>query len=753
MKIKEHISFIISFTFIVCLIFWDILTLKATFIKGDYLQQFFPWFYLYADSIKGFYLPLWTRYIQSGFPLFAEGQIGALYPLNILFFVFLPFKLAYNYSLLFHFILSGIFTYFFARKLKADFLGGMLSAILICFGSAYAGCFINTSALKSLTWFPLVLFIFEKYSESKNKAFLLLIGMIAGMQLLSGSIQMTFYAILFYFIYFLYKHLLEKGKALLFIRDIAIMLSIAFLISLPQMISTFQLAQYSNRSVRTLGFALWNSFSPAALIGSVFPYTGILFSRGNIMYIGVMGLFFAVVSIWLAKQKKEIRPLILLFAASLFLALGKYNPVYVALLKIFGFYSFRAPSRFIYFGVFALAVLSGVGFSYLFNNKDKIPAAIHYIFIYALTSAIGIFLLIKLLFKYFGLQILEIAKVYVARNIYGKPFHRYSLQTYMAKTEGFYNSIIEKISLKDPYVVLAILVVIFAILLLYITKKAVRATRGLKYACMVFICTELFIFSFFSKGIKPNIANFEYAQPKEERILGILQKDKTLFRICPFGEQGDIPLWIKPSMNAVYDLDSVAAYSPLVNRDYFQAMEGLGVVDDSLGIVPPEKETLYKKLNLLKNLNVKYIVSTTELKFPSLDYIMKENDIYLYSLKDYLPRFLFSKILAPEKRYIANIKVEKYRSGFVKIDLENKTEGFLIFLEKFYPGWQAYIDGKRAEIYRASNIFQAIALGPGNHTVIFKYQPAYFNMFLLVSAATFLFCLIYVIYRMRRKAY
>ena len=338
LKIREHIYFILSFSIIACLIFWDLLILKTAFIKRDYLQQFFPWFNLYADSIKGFHLPLWIRHIQCGFPLFAEGQIGVLYPFNLLFFFFLPFKLAYNYSFLFHFILTGIFTYLLSRKLGADIWGGALSAVFICFGSVHAGCFVRISALMSLTWFPLVLLIFEEYLEKKNKGLLLWLGLVIGIQILAGSFQMTFYAVFFYLLYFLYRNYLDKNSTLFFIRDIAVILSIALLISLPQIIATFQLSQYSNRPFGTLGFALWNSFSPLALAGSLLPYLGSLFSRGNIMYIGVLGLFFATISIWLLKEEKQIRSLVLLLGVSLFFALGKYNPVYVILLKVFRFY-------------------------------------------------------------------------------------------------------------------------------------------------------------------------------------------------------------------------------------------------------------------------------------------------------------------------------------------------------------------------------------------------------------------------------
>jgi len=144
-----------------------------------------------------------------------------------------------------------------------------------------------------------------------------------------------------------------------------------------------------------------------------------------------------------------------------------------------------------------------------------------------------------------------------------------------------------------------------------------------------------------SKGIKPELAGFRYSWPKERKILTVLQSDNRLFRICPFGGQKDMPLWLKPSMNLLYGLDSVALYSPLVNRDYFTFAQGLGIVDDSIGIIPPVVENLYKELDLLKIMNVKYVISTVELSHPSLVLLIEENKVFLYELKGFFPRFTF----------------------------------------------------------------------------------------------------------------
>ena len=173
--------------------------------------------------------------------------------------------------------------------------------------------------------------------------------------------------------------------------------------------------------------------------------------------------------------------------------------------------------------------------------------------------------------------------------------------------------------------------------LLIFAVELSRKKKILSFVCIGFICSELLFFGSFSKSIGPELAGFNYAQPKEEKIFDILKSDKTIFRICPFGAQRDLPLWLWPSMNLNYGLDSAAIYSPLVNRDYFLATKGLGIVDDSLGIVPPVTEQLYKKLSMLKKMNVKYIVSTMRLENSVLNLLTQDKKLFLYELVEVHP--------------------------------------------------------------------------------------------------------------------
>jgi hypothetical protein len=59
----------------------------------------------------------------------------------------------------------------------------------------------------------------------------------------------------------------------------------------------------------------------------------------------------------------------------------------------------------------------------------------------------------------------------------------------------------------------------------------------------------------------------------------------------------------------------------------------------------------------------------------------------------------------------------------VQLSVDAKRAGYLVLSDTYYPGWQATVDGRRAEIQPADVAFRAVALPAGRHTVVFEYNP------------------------------
>lgn len=725
---KKHYSFILIFIILIIVFFKEVIVMKSSFLSGDYLVQFYPWSKLYAASIKHFEFPFWTRYFNSGFPLVAEGQVGGFYPFNLVMFFLLPFEVAYNYSIILHFVLAGVFTYMYARKIGSDQWGGTLSALTFCFGSAYAGCFYNTVTMKTLIWFPLVLFLFEKYFDRKRIQYLIFSGLIIGIQFLAGFAQMAFYSLFFYMVYFLYGLRVAQKITFEDLLKFGVVVFISIIVFYPQLILSWQLMQLSNRSNASLGFALWGSFSPLNLLGVYFPYTVI---KGTTFYIGVLTIVFLINAVINVKQEIRVRPIFLIFLLSFFLALGVFNPFYVFLLKLTGLYIFRNPSKLLFFGMFSASVMAGWGFTRLCNFESHV-AKNKTIRLFSVVTFImlGVLLSLNIIFTLMKDAFLSMGKWYASHYIYGKAYHRYDISVYFDKVNDFYQQIVAHSSLNNVFTIASLLLCFSALLLVRYAVSTKETKSWLKYVSMAFITIDLYLFSFYGTGFRGNMQPYTKIAYTHQNILRILKDDKGMYRIVPFDlTDGRMPWWVRPNANILVGVESIASYTPLVESNYNNALSGLEVVDCSLGLVSPSEEAVVNKLQLLRLLNVKYIVTARDLRFDFLEKLISEDSVSLYKLKNYFPRVFFSKEVDKQMEVDSEqrLRLVKYTDGFIKIALKTDKDGYVILSERYYSGWSVYVDGKKSMLIKAHDLIQAVKVNKGDHQILFKYEPVFFG--------------------------
>ncbi|MGQ9715846.1 MAG: hypothetical protein ACUVST_13950, partial [Anaerolineae bacterium] len=135
----------------------------------------------YAEALRQGRLLLWTPLLACGFPLFAEGQMGGLYPPNLFLYSLLPLDLAHNASPLLHLLLALVTAYAFAREVG---LGRTAAAVV---GYAYAwsvplstlGDFVPAY---TMAWLPALLAALERGYRSRRAEAFLVAGAVLGLQ-------------------------------------------------------------------------------------------------------------------------------------------------------------------------------------------------------------------------------------------------------------------------------------------------------------------------------------------------------------------------------------------------------------------------------------------------------------------------------------------------------------------------------------------------------------------------------------------
>ena len=105
-----------------------------------------------------------------------------------------------------------------------------------------------------------------------------------------------------------------------------------------------------------------------------------------------------------------------------------------------------------------------------------------------------------------------------------------------------------------------------------------------------------------------------------------------------------------------------------------------------------------------------------------------EKDIDFYDINNH-----------PKNLQEATIEYTKIDNpNILEITADTPSDGFLVRLENFHPGWKAFIDGSKASIYRANYAFQAIRVLKGKHKVVLRFVSIYPFLFYLHIVCVFL---------------
>ncbi|MDO8670537.1 MAG: YfhO family protein [Dehalococcoidia bacterium] len=214
---------------------------------------------------------------------------------------------------------------------------------------------------------------------------------------------------------------------------------------------------------------------------------------------------------------------------------------------------------------------------------------------------------------------------------------------------------------------------------------------------------------------------------------------------------------LTPNYNLLFGVPHTGASSALGSLRYFDFLGALGGVNLAYGLPPSSPEALRQNLGVLNLLGARFIAASKPLDDPRLTAITSDKP-YVYLNPGALPRvYIVPKALtaAPEEALalvrspafapLATVVLEtevatEFRpdsqialaeiveAGDETVRIKTQGAGWLVLTDLYYPGWRATIDGVETPIYRADAVFRTIAItDPGEHDVIFNYEPASFK--------------------------
>lgn len=779
---KESLFYLSLLSLLTILLLRKVLFTNQILNATDVVTQYF-WEVLHLEKMSYWE---WFSFKWQGLANFGDDTTRilarSLLPYRYLTYWLFPAYLGISWEAALHIIFAGIGTFLYCRILGLQRFSSFLAAISFIF-SAEIITLINAGhigKINTISWTPLVLFFLEKGLQEKRPLYFLLTGGALAVQFFEMHWQISFYTCLavgFYFIFRIIgkyvedKNFKESGR--LFGYGI-LMVMVFFAASTISFLPTYE---WSKTTERAGGMAYEDGMSwsmpPEELVTYLVPGFFGLSRKESVSDPGYIDIFYWG-RMWFAQATDYlgILPLVLagmalayrrnrytwLFASmaliTQIMAMGKYTPVYRFMYEYLpGFSTFRVPKMILFLTAFSVAVLAGIGADWLlFSEDDRKRSRIKN----AIYVLVGLLAISGLLTLY----------AWIDREGLMARFHSALSRPSRNVNDPFiaYNRYVNIIQWSCLYLLmLSISIGILGLLLKGKVKRTyIQAVMALFLIGDVWIVNSKFISTWPAPDIKPN------------EIIRFLKKDKEIYRILPLTATGSEFYY------SYFDIPVLFGYSPVVEKEFAEVRNRLDLDNNladllnvkylimskaELGGQPPSLGSMMGKYmvaftgdpNSVVLLNTKYLPRA----YPVHQVVVEKDKDIIFNILNH-PQFNPREIvlledapptpLTPSAPSSASrVRISKYSNNDIIVDAEMAQEGFLVLSEKYYPGWEAYVDGKETNIYKANYVMRAVYLTKGVHKVEFIFDPWPYKVGIWVSSATFLFLIGAVVWRVREK--
>lgn len=697
-NIKPYIPFILII--VTYAIFFLLLRGKLLFTpdfdRSDAFHLNISLKYYLAQVLKQNRLPFWTNLLQGGFPLFAEGQIGALFLPNIIFLRFFDFVTAYNLLFIFSLFSLTFGMYALLRSFSISKFLALLYSFIFTFCGAISFRWVHLNVLQTLSLAPLLFWSILMWHRVEQTRYSYLSVTLSSQVLFAGHMQIAFIVFLslslWYFLILLAESSQMKKVISPYFQFLLLLIS-AFIIALPQIIPTFQLTQYSTRGI-VGGYQYATQYSmpgnhPASFIlpylygnpklGTYpeFPSNSGVFWE-NTPYIGeLLSLLICVLYLYLLVRKKiNIQINLYFFLALLFtlFSLGKNSPLYF-IYDIFPFNIFRTPAKYLLMAVFFIIIGASLLFQRFIDEVKKpfLKVCVHLL----LFGNLVILIYITTSYHIFVDANRVLSKPLVSQKL--KPNDTYltfgfdrAWHIYFAKNGWKTNKDIDSYLSMNNFL-------IPNSNLIYANKTYDINTGGLRLRRVDYFVDRIgeALFASNSATASPLKAKNLLEVGGIDTIISSKSIAAPIFSSTDRIDEGSVSVYLSK-----YNFNPLPYYIPQVGRS-------IQYLDDFI------------------SLNDRGFVST--------------NEAVLEGYKDFMqdPKDPITAFTENENQLTLNTSFSK--------------DTFVVLRRNWYPEWSLKIDGASTPFFRANMVHIGVLIPKGKHKVTLSYRPLFFYQGLIIA--------------------
>ena len=699
-----------------------------TIAAGVFFRSF------YANVVRTYHaLPLWNPFILGGLPFIDAMHGDTFYPTSILKF-FMSIYHALGYKLIIHVCLAGITAYHCSRSFRITRFSSLFFGLSYMFSSnlvslVYGG---HDGKMFVITLFPLAMYLLNRGFDSRKVFHFVLFGASVGLMILTAHLQVAYFALWGIGLYFLYRLYGMRGEGRKVMTGLVMKFVLALFIgvtaSAVQLIPPYiYLNKFSPRAEGGRGYDFATSWSlhaeeVASLVftdfsgldtGSDDKYWGRNFFKINSEYGGILPVLFAILAICL-RRKGNVFWLVLSVLALIY-GLGANTPIFrIFYTLIPGVKVFRAPSLITFIFTFSVLLMAARGLDSI-RNTDKPDQA------RKITGALFYTLAVL-----FGLTLFASASPGTFFSLWNKIFYSGITTEKLAILNQSQGSIAGGMWLTILFATAAVGVI-----------WATRKSWSRSFPLIILVLSVITLADLWRVDAKfIQVVNPENYFSRDAAV-GFLKQQPGKFRVFP------LPGTYPQNHLAFHALEEITGHHGNELRRYREFTGG-------------ENLAQLKFINLL---NVKYLMTRSEIKHPLFKEVFKADGVIVYENLDMLPRaFIVHRyeVLDGPEEVLERLKADSfdYRNSIVfeenpgvelettgvgvyndewaritegsinGFDLECNLQepGFVFLSENFYPSWNAYENGKEISILRCDYTFRAVFLEEGKHTVHFEFE-------------------------------
>lgn len=757
---------------VLCALFlWDFLSGVNCFYYTDFSDRWIPWLQFVKRAVMSGQSFLWNPDLMLGFPLFAESEAGALYPVNRLIFLFMEAQYGVSVVLFLHLSFCAVCAYKLARKLAISKEGSFLSAVAYTFCGSLTAQTTNYIITLAACYAPAMFYLLICYMESSEFRYLMWFGIALGIQLFICHIQTTFILYTACTIFFVF---LTFRRSPSFSREILRYAGVSVFAAGLAAVQLLPLYELTGLSVRSGGldyeYLTGYSLRPWDYLSMLFPwmygnaragsFIGNWYFEETHVYAGVTGFVFAV-AFFLYRRgslSKAQAGFLLIMATAFILSLGRYIPVvdlYSLLQHIPGFYYFRCPARWSFIVMLCAAVFGGLGFDAAMSRLSEKNAKT--LLLPALLVPAGTIMLWPA----------QLSGVYGDNLISRALTGAHVLSAPANVVEEYVISPLQKV----PPLLYLVFVCLLLLLFMIAAIRGLMSMKAAKTAFLTLAVLDIFLMEAPQNPRRP----MDYFPKKTAALAPVVEKAGG-GRVMPVVPQTacDLPdiNYLCGNSPTYFGLRVPTGTSPLILRSYKEMTENMSVsLLESAGVKliirpyydPELKSFHYETEELRSSLPRAFTAgSVRTADFPLPGNIFRDENRELLRSSVVLSAGDFKSIadrhpdsvdlLKNSPAVLQSAEILSYENGEVAVGAVATSPSLLVLTDMNYPGWQAEVNGKRTEVYPAYGVFRSVFLpGAGAYKVIFSFRPFSFYLGGAISLASVLIAGMYLIVSSRTK--